>query len=222
MMNSWRGFEFFSLVLLAGCSSAQSDWSQASAANTVAAYQAFLDQHPNTTQAVVARNRIHMSQERQAWTEAQQANTAQAFQDYIEAHPSGTHVAEAKDHIAANERLTAWSAASAANTEEALEGFVQKYPQGPEAGQAQARLAQISGYRVQLASFKSEKQAEKIRERLQGKYGDVLGSVVVVPGSSSDLHMVRSASMGEGEANNACAKLKRDHLTCEVVRDVNS
>jgi hypothetical protein len=130
-------------------------------------------------------------------------------------------VEEAKDHIASNERSVAWTAASSMNTPEALEGFLQKYSQGPEADQARAKLAQLSGYRVQLATFHSEKQAEKTRDRLQGKYGDVLGSVDIVPGATANVHVLRSASMGQGEANNACAKLKRDHLTCEVIKDVN-
>jgi len=221
-MKTLCGIGVLSAALLVGCSSAQSDWSQANASNTVAAYQRFLDQHPNTTQAVVARNRIHALEDQQAWAQAQQANTLQAFQTYLREQPSGIHVAEAKDRMAANERMTAWTAASSANTVEALQAFLEKYPQGPQASEAKTRLAQITGYRVQLASFKSEKQAEKTRERLQGKYGDVLGSVVIVPGPTSSVHDVRSAPMGEGEANSACAKLKRDHHSCEVVRDINS
>ena len=115
-----------------------------------------------------------------------------------------------------------WAAAAATDTPEALEGFLQKYPQGPEADQAKVRLARLSGYRVQLATFRSERQAEQTRDRLQGKYGDVLGSVVIVPGATANVHVLRSASMGQGEANNACERLKKDHLTCEVIKDVNS
>jgi cell division protein FtsN len=116
--------------------------------------------------------------------------------------------------------MSAWTAASAANTPEALESFLEKYPQGPDADQARAKLAQLTGYRVQLAAYRSERQAEKARDRLQGKYGDMLGSVVVVPEAGSNV--VRSAPMGEAEANNTCAKLKRVHLSCEVVKDANS
>jgi hypothetical protein len=221
-MKTLRGVCLAVAIMLVACSSAQSDWRKASASNTVAAYQAFLDKHPNTAQSVEARNRIRAVEDEQAWIQAQQANTVQAFQDYAERIPPGLHVAEAKDRISANERSTAWIAASSADTTEALEAFLQKYPQGPEADQAKAKLAQITGYRVQLASFHSEQQAEKTRERLQGKYGDVLGSVVIVPGTSSNLHIVLSASMGEGEANNACAKLKKAHQACEVIKDANS
>jgi len=207
---------------LVACDSTQGDWNAANAANSVAAYQSFLNKHPNTPQSVAARDRIHALEDEQAWAQAQRANTVQSYQDYVRQEPSGIHMEEAKDHIASNERSVAWTAAASMNTPEALEGFLQKYPQGPQADQARAKLAQLSGYRVQLATFRSEKQAEKTRERLQGKYGDVLGSVDIVPGATANLHVLRSASMGQGEANNACAKLKRDHLTCEVIKDANS
>jgi cell division septation protein DedD len=207
---------------LVACSSAQSDWQRASVSNTVAAYQTFLDKHPNTPQSVRARNRIRDLEDQQAWAQAQQANTVLAYQDYIQRIPPGSHVAEAKDHISASERSVAWIAASSADTTEALQAFLQKYPQGPEADEAKAKLAQLTGYRVQLASLRSEKQAERARDRLQGKYGDVLGSVEIVPGTTPDRHLVLSAQMGQGEANTACAKLKKAHQTCEVIKDANS
>jgi hypothetical protein len=221
-MKTLCGLCLLAAVALGGCSSTQSDWSQANAANTVPAYEAFLEKHPNTPQSVEARNRLQALKDEQAWAQAQQVNTVQSYQNYIQDEPSGIHLDEAKDHISSNERSMAWAAASATDTPEALAGFLEKYPQGPEADQAKARLARLTGYRVQLATFHSEKQAEKTRDRLQGKYGDVLGSVVIVPGTSADMHVLRSASMGQGEANNACERLKKDHLACEVIRDVNS
>ncbi len=168
-----------------------------------------------------ARARITALQDEQAWTRARQVNTVQSYQSYLQEHPSGIHVAEAKDNIAANERTTAWLAASSTDTPESLESFLQRYPQGPEADKAKARLAQLTGFRVQLATFHSERQAEKTRDRLQGKYGDLLGRVIVTD-TGTNLHVLQSAAMGQGEANNACAKLRKDHLTCEVIRDANS
>ena len=180
-------------------------------------------EEPNTPQSLAVRNNsIVAMRDEQAWARAQQVNTIQSYQDYIQNEPSGIHLAEANDHIASSERSIAWTAASMTDTPDALEAFLQKYPQGPEADEAKARLAQLTGYRVQLATVRSEKQAEKARDRLQGKYGDVLGSVDIVPGSAEDVLVLRSASMGQGEANNACAKLKRDHLPCEVIKDANS
>lgn len=206
---------------LAACSSAQSDWQQSNASDTVSAYQEFLQKHPNTPQSVEARHRIQVLQDEEAWTRAQQVNTVQSYQNYIQEQPSGIHLAQAKDNIASGERTTAWLAASATDTPESLQAFLQKYPQGPEADKAKARLAQLTGFRVQLASFHSEQQAEKIRDKLQGKYGDVLGRVIVTD-AGANLHVLQSTTMGQGEANNACAKLRKDHLTCEVIRDANS
>jgi cell division septation protein DedD len=221
-MNTLGGICFLAATLLVACSATQSDWQQASANNTVAGYQSFLNKHPNTAPSVEARNRIRALQDEQAWAEAQQANTEQALENYLQQQPSGSHVAQARGLISASERSAAWWVASAAGTTEALEAFLQKYPQGPEAKRAKANLAQITGYRVQLASFRSEKEAEETRDRLQGKYGDVLGSVVIVPGSTANVHVVRSADMGQDEANYACARLKKAHQACEVIKDVNS
>jgi sporulation related protein len=191
---------WFCLAWLAGCNSGQGDLQR----------------------AVEARHRTYVVKDEQAWARAQQLNTMQSYQNYIQDDPSGIHVAEARDHVAASERSSAWTAASMTDTPDVLAAFLEKYPQGPEADQAKARLAQLTGYRVQLASFRSEKQAQTTRDRLQGKYGDVLGSVDIIPGATAEVHVLRSASMGQGEANTACAKLKRDHLTCEVIKDANS
>jgi len=215
------GWCLISVLGLAACSSAQRDWQQSNASDTVSAYQEFLQQHPNTPESVEARNRIRTLRDEEAWTRARQVNTVQSYQSYIQEQPSGIHMAEAKDNIASSERATGWLAVSATDTPESLEGFLQKYPDGPEADKAKARLAQLTGFRVQLATFHSEQQAEKTRDKLQGKYGDVLGRVIVTD-TGSNLHVLQSATMGQGEANNACAKLRRDHLTCEVIRESNS
>lgn len=105
-----------SVLGLAACSSAQSDWQQSNASDTVSAYQEFLQKHPNTPQSVEARARIHALQDEEAWTRAQQVNTVQSYQSYIQEQPSGTHLAEARDNIASSERTTAWLAASATDT----------------------------------------------------------------------------------------------------------
>lgn len=217
-----RAIGCLAAVTLVACNSAHSDWQRASVTNTVAAYLAFLQKHPNTTESVAARDRIHAIQDEQAWARTQQRNTVAAFQNYLQEQPAGIHVAEARSLIAAAERFTAWVAATSADTPEAFEAFLEKYPQAPQANQAKAKLAQLTGYRVQLASYRSERQAEKTRDLLQGKYGDVLGSVVIVPDSATRVHLVRSAPMGETEANNACARLRKAHLSCEVIRDANS
>ena len=209
-------------LLLAACSSAQNDWNQARATNTVAGYEAFIDKHPNTPESVEAHQQIATLNDAQAWAQALQANTSESLQSYLQQRPSGLHAGEARERISSIERMNAWYAASSVGSTDALQAFLEKYPQGAQASKARAQLARLTGYRVELAALRSQKQAEETRDKLQGKYGDILGSVVVVPGPGEGELRVLSADMGPDEARSACTKLKEAHLSCEVIKDAKS
>lgn len=222
-MNSLRGTCWVTvLLLLTACGSVQMDWNQARATNTVAAYEAFIDQHPNTPESVAAHQQIVTLNDEQAWAQALQASSPESLESYLQQRPSGVHAAEARARIATIERTDAWYAASLAGSTEALQDFLAKYPQGPLADRARARLAKLTGFRVELATLRSQQQAEAARDRLQGKYGDILGTVVVVPSTDASQHLVLSADMGPAEARSACAKLKEANLPCAVIRDGKS
>lgn len=206
---------------LLACSSTEADWQQAASANTIAAYQDFLKQHPNGEHADEARSRIHSLEDDQAWLSATTTNSEAGFQQYVKAEPSGSHVQEAKDKITGFERAAAWQTASAAGTPSALQDFLQKYPTGPESDEARAQLQKLnSQYRVQLAgSYRNAKLAERASARLKARFGDLLHDVVVVPPSPpSKVSHLQSAPMSEDEANSACAQLKKKHERCEVVK----
>jgi hypothetical protein len=208
-------------LTLAACSSARQDFDKASAANTVAAYQDFIKQHPSTELAVQAQNRVNALEDDQAWTDAQQANTLEAYQKYLQAQPSGMHSADARDRITGFERADAWKSAQAANTTDAIEAFLKKYPSGQEADQANAQLKvlQTEQYRVQVASFKARKDADQARPKLEAKYGKLLHSVVVVPPTASEkLTTVRSGPMTQKDAESVCGTLKKEHQHCQVVK----
>jgi outer membrane protein assembly factor BamD (BamD/ComL family) len=208
-------------ALLLACSSAQSDWNKADAANTATAFQDFLKQHPNDDHAPQARDRIQKIQDDQAWEDAQKSGTLEAYQNYLQKEPSGTHVADAHTQETALERAAEWKSAQSANTEPAIQGFIQKYSQGPEVDQAREQLKKLQSeqYRVQLASFKDEKHAEKSRHSLEARLGNELHDLVVIPANSSDkLIRVDSGPMTEADAKSACTKLKKEHQRCEVVK----
>lgn len=211
-MNILRGMTVLTVVVLLACSSAESDWKKADGQGTVAAYQAFLRDHPNNAHADQARDRIHALQDEQAWADAQKANTQESFQAYLQNQPQGVHSAEAHDRITALERSAAWKVAQASATAAALQEFLQKYPQGPEADQARAQLQTLKAgeYRVQLATFRSKHEAETVRAKLQARYGKELREVTVVPATPPDkLNRVESGPMTLDDAQSACAKLKR-------------
>lgn len=208
-----------SAALLAACSSAQSDWNKAAAANTTAAYQDFLKQHPGDAHAQEARDRLQRLNDDHDWSDAQKANTLDAYQHYLQAQPNGSHAEEARAQVASLERSAAWQTAHAAGTVAALQEFLQKYAQGPEADQAHEQLKELQGYRVELASFKDAKHAEKSRDSLKARLNSELPDIVVLPASASNkLNRVASGPMTEADAQAACTQLKKRHQHCEVIK----
>jgi outer membrane protein assembly factor BamD (BamD/ComL family) len=207
------------LCLLA-CSSNEADWQKATSANTVSAYQDFLKQHPNGQHADEARSRITSLEDEQAWMEALNANTQGAYEQYLRNEPSGAHAQEARDRITGFQRAAAWKTAQADGTPAALQAFLQKYPTGPESDEARAALQKLqNNYQAQVGSYRSRKEAERMSARVKRRFGEVLHDVVVVPSTPEDkMNHVRSAPMSEADATAACAKLKKAHQRCEVVK----
>jgi outer membrane protein assembly factor BamD (BamD/ComL family) len=204
---------------LAACSNPTADWQKANTQNTVAAYQQFIQQHPNDARVAQARNRINALNDEAAWNTAQNANTADAYQQYLQQEPNGMHAADAQDKINGLQEAAAWQNAQSTKTAAAYQEFLQKYPNSPHAADAQEALKSLTGYQVLLASTRSKTLADKLAQRLKEKYGNELQDVVVVPptGKSKTLE-VRSAPMTEDDAKTACAKLKKAHQHCSVVK----
>jgi hypothetical protein len=206
------------LALLVACSSAESDWQKAQSQNTPAAYEDFLKQHPSDTHVQEAQSRLQKLQDDQAWADAQKTNTADGYQQYLQKEPNGTHADDAHSQIAALERAAAWQTAQSANTPQALQDFLGKYSSGPEADQARAALDKLQGYRVQLATARDDKGAQKALTQLQAKVGAGVHDLsVIAPSGSEKLYRVSSGPMTEDDAKAACATLKKTHQRCEVV-----
>ena len=207
-------------LAMTACSTANKDWANASAQNTVAAYQSFLDKHAGDQHAQEARNRIAALQDESAWATAYSANSPDSYQQYLQAEPNGTHAQAARDQITSMERANAWKTAQSDGSATALQAFLQKYPQGAEADQARQKLAALnSDYRAELGTFHDKRAAERKRAELQSRFSSVLKEVEVLsPDSSNKRYRVMSGLMDRHDADSACASLKRDHQTCEVVK----
>jgi hypothetical protein len=217
MNEKWLLPALTAVGLLVACNSAQSDWTKASTSNTVDAYQTYLRQHPDGEHRAEADERIKKLNDNEAWTQATQANTAQSYHDYLQKMPAGEHAQQAKDTIESFDRANDWSQAKLAGTNAALQDFLKKHAQGPEADQARQQLAAMTAYRVQLASAKTQLQAEHQRVRLQSKYGKVVHDMTVTPATTGSSYLVVSTPMSQTDANTTCAKLRHAHSQCEVV-----
>ena len=147
---------------LTACNSAESDWKQATAANTMNGYQAFLQKHADSKHAENARGRTLALLDDQAWNAARAANSIAGYQDYLKAQSGGIHAGEAKYQITALQRAAAWQALPSDASASSLQAFLLKYPQGLESNEARARLKELD-YRVQLADSRSAAAAEHKR-----------------------------------------------------------
>jgi hypothetical protein len=81
----------------------------------------------------------------------------------------------------------------------------------------------ISGYRIQVASVRSEEQAQATWARLQRSNGDVLSAltmraVKVELGERGTYYRVQAGPLDENGAQNACSKLKSRSVDCIVVK----
>jgi hypothetical protein len=204
---------------LVACSSPNADWQKANQQNTMAAYQQFIQQHPNDARVAQARNRINALKDEQAWTAAQNANTLDGYQQYLQQEPNGMHAADAQDKVNGLQQDAAWQSAQSTNTAAGYQDFLQKYPNSSHAADAQDALKKLTGYQALLGSTRSKSLADKMAKRLKDKFGSDLQDVVVVPptGKSKTLE-IRSAPMTEDDAKAACAKLRKAHQHCTVVK----
>ena len=207
-------------LALTACSSANKDWARASAENTIAGYQSFVDKHASDPRINDAKAYILALQDDAAWKTAQSGNSVDSYQQYLQTEPNGTHAQAARDLILGIERGEAWKTAKADGSATAIDAFLQKYSHGPEADQARQALAGLrSSYRAELGAFHSEHAAERKRSELQSRYSNVLKEVdVLSPDSSNKRYRVMSGMMDRDEAASTCASLKRDHQDCEVVK----
>jgi hypothetical protein len=209
-------------LAMSGCNTAKSDWKKATAANTMAAYQTFLQRHADDKRADDARGRILALQDEQAWATAMKSNTVEGFQEYLRTESGGVYADDARYHITALQRAASWQSLQDNLSAPSLQAFLQKYPQGAESNEARAKLKDFD-YRVQLADLRSQAAAERKRAQLQAKFGNVLHEIVVVaPKPPDTLYRVTSGLMSHDTANSACATLERAHQSCKLVQGLGA
>ncbi|HEX3951128.1 MAG TPA: SPOR domain-containing protein [Steroidobacteraceae bacterium] len=205
---------------LTACNTAESDWNKATAANTMAAYQTFLQKHPGNKHADNAQGRILSLKDEQAWSAAQATNTIASYQGYLTAESGGVHVGDAKYQITALQQANDWKAIPGDASADVLQAFLKRYPQGVQSNEARARLKELD-YRVQLADSRSKTEAERKRSQLATKFGQVLHEVVVVPPNAPDkMFRVTSGPMSQASANSACETLEHEHQHCKLVQGI--
>ncbi len=129
---------------LGACSNPEGDFRTAEQTNTEAAWQEFLNQHPDSALAGQARLRLDDLREQQDWAKAQQAESPEALRAYLQAHPMGPNADAALEQLLNLERQFIWQTATRSATREAFENFLLQYPDAPEAAEARERIAALA------------------------------------------------------------------------------
>lgn len=119
-------------VLLAGCAGEYQAFDEAKAANTAEAYQAFLDEYPDSVNKAAAVERL----DNLDWEATEAENSAAAYEAYLAKYPEGRHVTDAQ--LAAPK--LAWQDADFSCDPAKVKEFLDKYSNSAYASKAQQRL----------------------------------------------------------------------------------
>ena len=234
-------------ALLAGCDTREKDWEAAQQADSIAAYEEFLEQHPDGEYTDAARERIGGIREQNAWDSARDADSVEAYQAFLDEYPDSEHAAQADGRIDDLKRAERWAQLRNSTEIAQLEAFARRYRDSDEAEQARERIAQLEAeaeaeararaeaearaaakaasmgdYRVQLAAYRSEDPARSGAQRIQERFASLLGDTtieVVSPEQGSSFFRLLTSRLGGEEARNLCASLKEQGQDCLVVSD---
>lgn len=155
-------------LVVAGCSSQQSDWQHAQQQNTVAAYQKFIKQYPDSEHVQDAKQQIaHIKQQREMqqaradWQQARQMNTKVAYQQFLQTHPDSQYADQARQQLQQMQLQQDWTYASSSGNLVALQQFASKYPNSPQAQQARQMIAKL-----QAQQQKAQQQAQQQQKQV--------------------------------------------------------
>jgi hypothetical protein len=229
------------VVLASGCDRQEAAWQEAKEADTIAAYQAYVEAHGDGPQADEAEQRIRALQAADLWKEIREAETVEAYERFLKRFPDSQEAEEARARIAELERQNEWAGLRTSSDIDALRAFAERYhdyPLGEEARQRigeleeaeareqarleeerQRRLAEEATrtHRVQVAALRSEEQARDGAGRLEERLAATLGEIGLEIEESGRFYLIRTEPLTEPDARSLCERLQDQNQECFVV-----
>jgi hypothetical protein len=214
MSLSRVGVILMSVALLAaasGCSHEQRDWHSAQAANTIEAYEQFIDAHPKSARAADAQAQIAQLTEARDWQRASTIDTADAYRQFLAQHPQGKSAQEARirvENFGMNNTAAAPVAAAPA-------------PARPVAQSAAPESAAGGRYSVQLGAFTTQAKAQSQWQRLNARFGAKLRGTEpdIEQGKNAHgkrIYRLKARPLTEARARALCAALRKRGQACVV------
>jgi hypothetical protein len=201
------------LTLLSACSRTQRDWGVAQKADTAEAYEVFVERHPDSELAAVARQRIAQLTEEAAWQRATRANTAAAYQDYLAKYPDGSWSQDARIRMESQSLLGPPSEGAGPTGDRP-----DTQPAASATSQPGSRDADAGRSAVQLGAFSSITNAQTAWRRLSSKLPPELEAltpqVVPVTLSGRRLYRLQASVASQAAARQLCRQLQQHSQAC--------
>lgn len=228
MRLSRVGVILVSVALLAaasGCSHEQSDWHSAQAANTIEAYEAFVNAHPKSARAADAQAQIEQLTEARDWQRASTIDTADAYRQFLAQHPQAKSAQEARiriENFGMNTAAAGGGAAPpAAPAASPAAAVPPAKPAKPAAAPAAPQSAAGERYSVQLGAFTTQAKAQNQWQRLNARFGAKLHGIEsdIEPAKNSHgkrIYRLKAKPLTEARARALCAALRKRGQACVV------
>jgi cell division septation protein DedD len=221
------------LLVLGGCSREQQDWRAAEGADSIEAYDQFIQRHPDSELVSQARTRVAQLGEDRDWQHAGSADTVDAYRDFLQQHPNGKWSQEARIRIqnfslseqsGPVESLTTRAAGGATPGQAAATGVLARPPVAPGSAVAPVSTQQPqpgSAYGIQLGAFSSEAAASTQWNALVARFTTDLQGLhqhVVSANTPSGVVFRLQADVGpETRARSICESLRKQGQGCVAV-----
>jgi hypothetical protein len=177
----------------AGCSRRESAWQDAQRADSVPAYEAYLEEFPGGAHAAEARAALDAARELDAWSRATRLGTPEAWQRYLARWPDGRYAALAR-------RL--------------LVDFIPPAAPAPAPGET-------AGFDVQLGAWLDESMAREALAGWLGPRKAALEGAAprldAPPAAGPALWRLRAGPLEESSARALCGRLEASGVDCVPV-----
>jgi cell division septation protein DedD len=222
-------------VMITACSREKIDWKSAESADTLEAYDHFLERHPDGDLATQARARVAQLNEERDWKRAAAADSADGYRQFLAQHESGKWAGEARIRIE-NFALDGTALGPAAPTAYAEPAAPAAASAAPSASPAPAAVATPTShpapspvaapattpqFGIQLGAFRSQEAALNDWKRIQARFDPELhglfAKAVPVQQASGQLYRLQAPVGEESRARAICASLAKQSQPCVVV-----
>lgn len=116
-------------------------WKRTLAANSIPAFEEFLDTYPSGNYSDVARAKITEFKDVLAWAEVSSSGNYESYVQYLKSYPDGIHAEEAKKYVNQMEDEMCWSENNDIGTTDSYKDYISRYPSGKHITYAKQRLA---------------------------------------------------------------------------------